>query len=128
MTIRTSREIATAIKAEQPLRGITYTDGEGTVWRFWAHGPYPRTAWLTDGRTFLGWDTRHARPRPDLVPQTVATLDGERRARATQNAQWGPESVLRDVLPVNADAWVTPLNQSYTHPRPRKDYGDHGCP
>lgn len=73
MTIRTSREIATAIKAEQPLRGITYTDGEGTVWRFWAHGPYPRTAWLTDGRTFLGWDTRHARPRPDLVPQTVAT-------------------------------------------------------
>lgn len=128
MTIRTPREIAAAIKAERPLRDITYTDADGTVWRFWAHGPSPRTAWLTDGRTFLGWDVRHARPRPDLVPQTVATLDSEHRARLARNAQWERESTLRDVLPVTADAWVTPLNQSYAHPRPRKDYGDHGHP
>lgn len=126
MTIRTPREITAAIKAERPMRDITYTDREGTLWHFWAHGPLPHTAWLTDGQGFLGWDTRHSSPRSDMVPRTIAELDTERSIQSRQNAQWDPTSSLRDVLPLTADTWTSLLNRSYSHPRPRKDYGDHG--
>lgn len=61
MTRHTPAEVTRAITAERPMRDITHTDRNGTVWRFWAHGPRPHTAWLTDGtgRHWKLWNVKY---------------------------------------------------------------------